>query len=283
MRGFVVLALVTLLVAGLAGCSAKKNGDGDATDTETQSGSSTGPSSTGSSTQSGTGAPVTNTAPVATLNANVTTGGIPLAVNFTISGTDADGDALTFVLSFGDNSANQTGTLPAGNVAYTFTAAGDFTVELTVSDGTLANNATVTIGAVESGGGIPPPVTFTGTATGACDPSGETGECTDPDIVHTFTVTAAVTSMHLKLTWDEVPFSDLDFYVFDAAPAERGRGACSNLQPVPEPGILTSCNRAQSEETTITEIVPGDAGQWTVKIRPFQAPMVAYTLTITFT
>ena len=65
-------------------------------------------------------------------------GDLPLEVTFTATVTDADGDAMTYTLNFGD------GTVVTGNVAanglisvdHTYTDDGRYNVSLSVSDGT---------------------------------------------------------------------------------------------------------------------------------------------------
>ncbi|WP_425442622.1 PQQ-dependent sugar dehydrogenase [Streptomyces indicus] len=71
-------------------------------------------------------------APVAQAKANVTSGKAPLAVAFSSAGTsDADGDALTYAWTFGDG-----GTSTAANPSHTYTANGQYTATLKVTDST---------------------------------------------------------------------------------------------------------------------------------------------------
>lgn len=59
-----------------------------------------------------------------------------MAVNFTLSATDADSDALTYNLTLGDGSAAMVGALPlSAPVLHTFASAGTYTVMLNVTDG----------------------------------------------------------------------------------------------------------------------------------------------------
>ena len=72
-----------------------------------------------------------NTPPVAIATASVTSGNIPLMVNFTGSNsTDEDNDPLSFSWSFGDGS-NSASTDPT----HVFNEPGEYQVQLTVSDG----------------------------------------------------------------------------------------------------------------------------------------------------
>lgn len=76
--------------------------------------------------------PKPNTAPLAVISANKTTGLAPLVVNFDASASsDLDGDALTYLWNFGDGTTNSTAKI----VSHTFAAIGNYTVTLTVKDG----------------------------------------------------------------------------------------------------------------------------------------------------
>src|SRR5688572_253993 len=100
MRTFLVVILAASLL--LAGCASKGKDDGDAdgsSSTSTSaSASKTSTASASSSTSStGTGAPAANRAP---------TGGISVVVNgtkvaFNLTGSDQDGDSLSWTLAFG--------------------------------------------------------------------------------------------------------------------------------------------------------------------------------------
>lgn len=113
----------------LAGCSDKKPDGAD-----DSSRSSTSP----------TAAPAPNHPPTASMLAN-TTGQAPLNVTFLLNGTDADGDAVTWTLDFGDASAAANGTALPGNVTHLYAAAGLFNATLLVSDGNATTNATLTL------------------------------------------------------------------------------------------------------------------------------------------
>ncbi|MEU0146122.1 PQQ-dependent sugar dehydrogenase [Streptomyces sp. NPDC006288] len=83
--------------------------------------------------------------PLAQASADRTSGKSPLAVQFSSAGTtDPDGDPLTYAWKFGDG-----GTSTAADPAHTYTANGQYTAELTVSDGTgrtATASVTVTVG-----------------------------------------------------------------------------------------------------------------------------------------
>lgn len=106
---------------------------------------------------------VTNTPPVANLTADVLNGTAPLSVNFTINGTDTDGDNLTWTLLVnGTVLANGT-QLPA-TVSYNFTEAGNWTVLVQVSDGieTVETSLVVAVAAAASGAAPFAGITFEG-------------------------------------------------------------------------------------------------------------------------
>jgi len=74
------------------------------------------------------------------------TGTIGNNINFNGTGSsDPDGDALTYMWDFGDS---QTGT--GATVQHAYAAAGDYTVTLTVSDGSLSDTDTTTAHVVNS-------------------------------------------------------------------------------------------------------------------------------------
>ncbi|HEX9816504.1 MAG TPA: PKD domain-containing protein [Candidatus Thermoplasmatota archaeon] len=150
-----VLAVVAVLViAATSGCLADpeaKDVDGAAT---TASVDSTSNETASNETM--------NSAPVANLTADPDNGSAPLAVNFTINATDADGDNLTWSLDAdGDGTSDGNGTdadLP-GNVSFAYAAAGLYNATLTVDDGTANTTATIAIN-VTAGGATMEPVAF---------------------------------------------------------------------------------------------------------------------------
>ena len=79
-----------------------------------------------------------NTAPLADLVADKQTGTTPLTVSFTVTGSDADGDALsTYNLSFGDGqllNGQSFGGLASVTVSHTYTGRGVYPAKLTVTD-----------------------------------------------------------------------------------------------------------------------------------------------------
>ena len=104
-----------------------------------------------------------NRTPTAALTAAPTSGAAPLAVTLDGSGsTDPDGDALTYLWSFGDGTPDATTTTPT--VTHTYDS-GTWTATLRVRDpdGATSAAATVTIHA----GNSAPVVTMTGPAEGA--------------------------------------------------------------------------------------------------------------------
>ncbi|MEU1472591.1 PQQ-dependent sugar dehydrogenase, partial [Streptomyces sp. NPDC005761] len=83
--------------------------------------------------------------PLAQASADRTSGTSPLAVKFSSAGTsDPDGDPLSYAWKFGDG-----GTSTSASPAHTYTANGQYSAELTVSDGTgrtATASVTVTVG-----------------------------------------------------------------------------------------------------------------------------------------
>jgi PKD repeat protein/glucose/arabinose dehydrogenase len=121
--------------------------------------------------------PPGNVAPAVVAAGDPTAGKPPLAVQFSATGTDPDGDALTYSWDFGDG-----GKSLVQNPSHTYTTAGTYTAKVTVSDGrggTATATVTVTVGnraptvqltATPTTGKSPLTVSFT--ATGA-DPDGD--------------------------------------------------------------------------------------------------------------
>jgi PKD repeat protein len=93
----------------------------------------------------------TNTAPTAGLTLDASSGVAPLPVQATVTGSDADGDALTWTLDFGDGSALSKGSLPHDPVGHTYDMAGTYLARLAVSDGklTTVKTATIVVGLAE--------------------------------------------------------------------------------------------------------------------------------------
>jgi len=97
-----------------------------------------------------------NRPPLALLFASVISGPAPLAVVFIGSGTDPEGDTLTYAWSFGD------GESASDRIAtHTYTTPGIYTASLTVSDGLLQSTASVTITVQPAVDSMAPTVTIT--------------------------------------------------------------------------------------------------------------------------
>ena len=116
--------------------SSRSAAGGDGTSGAPVQGSST--TTSGAPPADGNGTDAGNQAPTATLEANVTSGSIPLDVSFTLAGSDPEGDAITAQLKVG--AADPVPVTVPGSHRHTFEAVGNYTIILTVSDG----NATAT-------------------------------------------------------------------------------------------------------------------------------------------
>ena len=83
----------------------------------------------------------TNAAPVASALASTTQRQAPYGIDFSASAsTDPNNDALTFAWDFGDGAKDSGET-----VSHTYTAAGEYTVVLTASDGVLTGTDSLTV------------------------------------------------------------------------------------------------------------------------------------------
>jgi uncharacterized repeat protein (TIGR03806 family) len=90
--------------------------------------------------------PTTSSAPVASFSASSVNGPAPLSITFDASAsTDADNDPLTYSWDFGDGNTGSGLT-----INHIFNSSAEFTVTLTVSDGTLSDQTSITI-AVNNG------------------------------------------------------------------------------------------------------------------------------------
>ena len=111
-----------------------------------------------------------NYPPVAVSSATPVAGGVPLVVSFSSTGSsDPEGAALTYSWVFGDGS-----TSTAANPSHTYQAAGNYTAQLTVSDGTNSVAATaITITVVNAASGLVAAYGFEeGSGTTVSDASG---------------------------------------------------------------------------------------------------------------
>ncbi|HUR24767.1 MAG TPA: PKD domain-containing protein [Candidatus Thermoplasmatota archaeon] len=158
MRTLLVIACLALLAVTFAGCSdPERYPDGVPQGTSTRSQTGTSSSATrsathtasSSATSTGPGPGIAAGAPTATLKATPPNGTAPLNVTFDLSGSDPDGDNLTWVLVFGDGNQTNGTTLPT-TVKHVY-AKGNHTASLTVSDGSLNRTATAKVSAAGPG------------------------------------------------------------------------------------------------------------------------------------
>lgn len=279
------LALGLLLVTlAFAGCLSGDDDPEPSTSSTTTSTSQSSTTSTSSTTTTSSSSTSTSTAPS---NANTvptgTLGALPqnLTVVFALNGTDPDGDALNWTLSFGDASTNATGAQLPTIVNHTYAAVGLYEVEFVLDDGTNQTSYNVTLNL--TAGALPGPYVFTGTATGVSEPLATGARAYGDDVDHTFAVPGGATGLHALLAWEVggPVATDLDLYIYDGTGSERGRSACANTGPVPDPVGFFPCPRGNDEEITVAGVIPTDAGTWKATVAPFEAQMTEYTLTIT--
>jgi PKD repeat protein len=146
-RGLAGLALV--LAATFAGCLGDDDGATTTSTSTSTSTTQTGTSATTTSTTATTSAPA-NRAPSATLSASIEAGAAPLNVTFTLVGTDADGDALTWTFDAdGDNSPETEGDALPAEYVHSYEVAGAYNATLAVGDGQALTvvNVTITVSA----------------------------------------------------------------------------------------------------------------------------------------
>lgn len=172
MRLWALLAALLLGTMVLAGCSDDDGGDGDGTSSSTSASRTSTPTSTGTGTSTTSGTTTTeppvpppgepdNAAPVGSLVAapafNVTFG-----INFTLNGTDPDGDNIVWDLLYGDGNSTSGALLPA-NATHKYARVGSYNVTFTITDGRLQASYNVTINVTA---GKLPPLTIEGGSSG---------------------------------------------------------------------------------------------------------------------
>ncbi len=81
----------------------------------------------------------------AALTLDKTSGPGPLTVAATVSGNAPSGHALTYTIDFGDGSSPVSGSLPAAAISHTYTSAGSYVVQLSVTDGTSTATQTASV------------------------------------------------------------------------------------------------------------------------------------------
>ncbi|MEO1653176.1 MAG: S8 family serine peptidase, partial [Bacteroidota bacterium] len=118
-----------------------------------------------------------NTPPVASFNADPTSGTAPLTVSFDASGSsDADGDGLSYSWNFGDGNSGS-GLSPS----HTYQNAGTFTATLTVDDGQATDQSSVQITVGEPSGGGPEVISANSFETGWEDWNDGGEDCARPN------------------------------------------------------------------------------------------------------
>lgn len=149
-----LLTLTIALLVATAGCIQSEGAGGDLAtqDPSPTDGNQTSETPSGDPSANET-EPTPNAAPTANLTADTKNGSAPLVVNFTLDGSDDDGDDLSWTLDLGDGNFTDGTGLPA-IVEHNFTTAGNYTVRLDVTDGTDADSATLTVTVIEAATGV---------------------------------------------------------------------------------------------------------------------------------
>ena len=231
-----LIAAFALLVVALAGCASSK--------TESSSDSTSASSTTSTTGSSSSSSSMPNRPPLANLTAQPVTGNAPMAVSFTLRGSDPEGKSITWAFAVGDLKSNGTklpatvnATLPAGN----------FSARLTVSDGVLATvarlNLTVNAPPTATERPLPDPAVFEFDPSAGC--AGDLATCISreggPDA-------SGIDGFWLELTdayWgflatitetgNQLHDTDCQFYAPDASTvvgeADNGGESCTGVVP----------------------------------------------------
>ncbi|MFO1535565.1 MAG: PKD domain-containing protein [Thermoplasmatota archaeon] len=157
MRGWLAIGLVLVLL--LSGCAQKSPSSASSSNPGSSSALPTAPPRSGATATSAPTAPhpaanATNHVPTAAIAAKTGNGTAALNVTFTLSGHDADGDALNWTLAYGDGNRTAGSALPA-NATHAYGAGGLYNVTLTVTDGRNATVATVRLNLTAASHGPP--------------------------------------------------------------------------------------------------------------------------------
>ena len=81
----------------------------------------------------------------ASLQVVSSSGFAPLTSQIQIGTAAPTGENLTYLLNFGDGTQSSSGTIPAGAIAHTYMQTGDYTVQLSVSNGTQTATASAQV------------------------------------------------------------------------------------------------------------------------------------------
>ena len=255
LRAIVAIALALML----SGCVVEKDADAvaqDVADAITKA-------------SSGTGAPAANRLPIAGALAYNATG---LNVSFILAATDHEGDALSWVLHFGDNSsangtflavANATSnataaTAYAANATHAYASDGVYNLTLIVGDGTGFSNRTYNLTLAPAAAPVVPmePLSFEGSCT------------TFADEVVSFPVEvlAGQAFIHGVLSAG-LTAADLDWALID--PSGTTVAAPGNFDPI------------DGGEGDLEADAPV-AGAWTVEVTCFAGVAASFDFTLTF-
>ena len=206
-----------------------------------------------------------NGVPTAFMTASPTSGPAPLTVNFDGRGSsDPDGDALTWLWTFGDGQSATT-NVPTTSHPY---AAGNYTASLSVRDSRGATSAAVTV-SIQSGNTAPNPV-ISSPAAGATFVVGQTitltGSATDAQdgTINPATLQWTVLRHHMTHThpWFSGTGNNLTF----TAPAPEDLAATTNsyleiyLTATDSGNLSATANRNMQPKTVAITLATAPAG-----------------------
>jgi hypothetical protein len=288
MRILAVLAVALLSTAVLAGCSDDGGDEPSETTSSTSrsttsaASSTTSRSSTTSSSSTGTTGP-SNTPPSGSISAVAGSGSLPVRVNFTLTGSDPDGDVIVWDLAFGDGATDDGTTLPA-TVSHNYTTAGNFTAVFTITDGKESTDYDVAV-AIAAGGAAGPSLMLVGTVSAWCAQCTLAFEAalTLPAPLPTLplpSVSWASEMQGVDLIWVEVP-AELAGHTFVAtsSAADVGVGMLASCDPTAAAAVAYF----DSESTPETGTVPAGTGcivLWDFPPVPPGGPPADATLTL---
>jgi hypothetical protein len=167
-----LLTTLAVLAVAFAGCSdGGGDGDGQSSSSTSTSKASTSSSTSGSGTKSATATSSSSSTGTTGPSNQPPSGSVSAAINgtevtFSLAGSDADGDELSWTLDFGDETDAETGTTLPANATHTY-AVGNYTANFTLDDGTATKSYEVEVAVTAAGG--PQQVVYAAEVTVFCE------------------------------------------------------------------------------------------------------------------
>lgn len=225
-----------------------------------------------------------NTPPTAGLTADLASGDAPLVVTFNLTGADADGDALSWTLDAdGDGTTDADGTALPRDVAFNYTAAGNHTAVLAVTDGTDGTSANLTITVTEPAPAdpqLPENINITDSITGVY--AGVDYVAVEPKAHNWSFAPAGVTNMTVFVSFDDPTTIDLDWKLIAPDGTEVVLRNGYNLPGGVEIPVVGGFAAVEPAFSVTDVALLKQTGEWVIEIYPGESVQGGYTVQITF-